>query len=330
MVLLLAIGAGIVLWLLHKYGLANVVHILQRVRMVWIAAGILVYYAGVLVRAVKWHWLIARVGHQVGFGGFLPMYCVISMAGTITPMRSGESLAPFLFRKYLHASIGGGFSVILLDRLFECVSLALLMSIAVIYVLFSFNVSVLLARGLMLSFAVLLIVIGLLFVLLRQQMWTTLILKGLKSLMEKRKAPAILLRVVQGLEREIHCFYVAVAHLSHHRVFVFLILLTFLAWLFEIGAFYCIVRSVTDAPFLVIASSQAIAAGIALASFIPGGIGSGTISFVYLFSLAGYSGTTATAAALISPVVFLGSMFICGSLSAVILKRHSVPDQAQK
>jgi uncharacterized membrane protein YbhN (UPF0104 family) len=123
---------------------------------------------------------------------------------------------------------------------------------------------------------------------------------------------------IEAVSGEFDNFYKELGAIKEGRTLGALLILTALGWIFELLAFYFSIISVMSAPFQIVASSHVIAAGVAVASFIPAGIGSGAVSFVYIISGAGYSIEDATAAAVLSKFLFLGSIFVYGFLSIFI------------
>ena len=136
---LFTIGLLLVILIVKKLGWSNIVSAITNTKSLWLLLSIVPYSICLSVRALKWHYLFGLLANQVPFRYFVPLYCINSLAGIVTPSKSGESLFPFLLKKYMNFSVGGGFSIIYTDRLFDLIVFIILMIISSIFILDFFN-----------------------------------------------------------------------------------------------------------------------------------------------------------------------------------------------
>lgn len=307
---LLIVGLILLIGLIKIQGWRNILDALRRARVSWIAASVVVYYFGVLVRAFKCYCLLKSLHYQMYFRDFVPLYLVNSVIGTITPMRSGESAFPFLLKKHMKSSIGDGFSIVFIDRLFELVVLLLLMSASTVYIIFSFELPPILSKTLVIAFIIIVVVTAILISISFQKNMALAILAYLDKCMRKSHRLDLLRGALARIVHELGRFYEGLALFNRKGIPKYLFILTIVVWGFELLALYLLAKSLINASFSAFASCQIISAGVALASFIPAGIGSANVSFVYLLSLAGYPKTESTAISLLAPSLFLGSLSV--------------------
>ena len=319
-IFLLIIGLILLIGLIKIQGWKNILDALRGARVSWIAASVVVYYFGVLVRAFKSYYLLKSLHYRMRFRDFVPLYLISSIMGTITPMRSGESALPFLLKKHLKSSIGSGFSIVFTDRVFELIVLLLLMSTSTAYMVFSFELPSILLKTLGIGFIILLLIVAILIFISFKRSIALTILAYLEKSVSKTRRLNLLHRVLSRISQEFGKFYEGLALFNKGIILKYIFFLTVVAWGFELSAFYLLAKSLINISFLVVISCQIITAGVALASFIPAGIGSANVSFVYLLSLAGYPKTESTAISLLAPSLWLGSLSLFATFSFVFLR----------
>lgn len=315
-IVLLALGLALLAGLVNYFGLLQVVSVLRGANGAWILAALGVYYLGALARALKWKNMLGTLGLDIGFRQVFLLYLVVLAIANITPVRSGELAAPVLLKKYAKSSTGGGFSLILVDRLVETAFLALIMLLAVGYTLYVFHLSPFMVIAFALAFVILLFMIAFLLLLFFSQKKTTGFLEALERAVRRIPLLSFMGARIEKARGELNAFYRGLSLFWAWGVLRFLIPLTALAWLFELLSFYFVIRSLVAASFLPVASSQIIAKGVGLASLIPGGVGSSNIGFTYLLSSGGYPAAAAAAGSVLVTCLFLGSVlvFALGSL----------------
>lgn len=314
-VILLFIGISVLISLIEKIGLNNFFTTIKEANQKLIILGICFYSIALIIRCFKWYILFIYKNKKISFLKFAPIFFINSFLSNITPGKSGELATPILFKKYFKSSIGEGLSIVIFDRFIEIFSLTFLIAFS----FYSLNISIKndynpLFFGLAVIFF---IIIFLLFILFVQSKNNNIALK-----IEKLKFFKNIFNNNNFLSNEILKFRKnCCVFLYEKKIFVLLLILSFLAWFFETLSFYMIVRSVFEANFFVIAKLQLIAIGITIVSFIPAGLGVGNISFAYLASINGFQYEQAGIASLLATLFFLGSIIIYGNISLFALRR---------
>ena len=319
-IFLLIIGLILLIGLIKIQGWKNILDALRGARVSWIAASVVVYYFGVLVRASKWHYLLGTLHHHIRFRDFVPLYLINSLAGTLTPTKSGESVFPFLLRRYLNSSIGGGFSIVFTDRLFELIVFILLMSVSTAYIAFSFNLPSIVFSTLVITFVILLAIVAILISVFFHRGTILAVSACLEKFAKNGGRLNFLRRALGRIAQGLGTFYEGLTLFNQKEVFIRIFFLTFCAWGFELSAYFLIAKSLVNISFFAFAPCYVITAGVAVVSFIPAGIGSTTVSFVYLLSLMGYSKTDSTAISLLGLSVSLSSLCFFTAFSYVLLR----------
>lgn len=312
-IFMLGVGIVIVFLLIFFIGVGNFLRNIQNAKLELIIGALFLFSIALLIRAWRWFILLRRSNQNITFRDVLPSYFITSMISSLTPAKVGEVAAPFIFRRNINTSVGHGFSVVFLNRVFDVSVLVVLVMVSMVYLLFFTSFSTPLFYVFVVSFVVLaVILIMLVAVFVSKNTFLKLVhlfqrtFRWSKTLSDK----AIF---VLG---EIDNFYHELGAAKEKRTMFVLLILTVVGWLIELSAFYLSFSSVATAPFSIVIAIQATAAGLSVASLIPAGIGSGAVIFVYIISSMGYSTEGATAAAVLSKFLFLGAICVYGVLSA--------------
>lgn len=314
-------------WLLLTFGLILFGLLIQRVgtkqlaglfgraeKGYWIA-GIAVYFMSMLCRAFKWHMLITS-GYLVTMKQFLPVYLFNAYLGNITPFKSGEAAGPVLFKRYFSVEIGQGFSIILIDRIIELIWMLIFLFTGFFYIWANLSVPALISRAILLGSVVTVLLVLLLL--------SILFIEGfpvITFLMTHIGQPRFQ-KFLDRVRNELQHFYDYRKRTPLRSLMTALNGLTASAFLMQFVAVWLVVISLIPVRFLDSLASQAIAIPISILSFIPAGIGIAALGYQSLMSLFGYTAGPVISAALISKVLFLGLIFICGGISSLFLRRR--------
>jgi len=319
---LFVIGVLLFLWIVNKLGWGNIVDAIRNAKSIWLLLSIAPYSFCLTVRALKWHYLFGLLTNQINFRYFVPLYLINSLAGILTPSKSGESLFPFLLKKVTDSSIGSGFSIIYTDRLFDLIVFIILMIISTIFILDYFNPGSFQYNLLLSAFFVLILAAAFLITILFKRNKIIVVSNYMKNCFKYYERLNFIHPTLFRIGEELITFHDGLTTIfSHKKVFQKISFLTLCGWFLELSTYYLIARSFIDISFLNFIPCYIISAGIALASFIPTGIGSGTVSLVYLLSLMEYSQVSATAISLIGLVFPLTILCIFSVLSYIFITR---------
>ena len=283
---LLMIGLGILYYLIDRIGLSVIGESLARAKLVYLLCGILTALFSLCVRAYKWHIALSvSVNTRFRYFSTLLIYFSNFMLSYFTPLKSGELLAPFFFRRLTQLKYSKGFSIIVVDRFLELVTMLALVVGACLYLL-SAGIG---RADLNLQLGILLILlIGLIFLLIIASLHKY----GGKIVAFVRKR-----RQLEWLYPVLEAFYLNL-QLLKKRIPV-LMLVTILAWLIDALTFYFIFNSIIDISYFKSAAIEFISTCAGVLTFIPGGIGVSELSTVWLLEKMGFSPVPATTAGIL-------------------------------
>ncbi|MBN1779894.1 flippase-like domain-containing protein [bacterium] len=316
---LLAAGVLIFGALMRRVGLGALARMFHDAdKGCWILA-VFLYFLSMLFRGQKWYLLLSTV-QKIRFGRFFPMYLVNNVMGTITPVKSGEAVGPVLFKRYLGIELGHGFSVFLIDRIFELGFILISLGFSFVYLALNVPMPALLYQSILIAFVMTVFVLALMFAVLFVERWGY----GMTDMFIKWFRHGRLQRMFTAMREELNHFYTFRKNDGVTRTMFPLFLLTGLAWLFQFIAVWLVVISLLPVDFWASLAAQGIAIPISIVSMIPAGIGISAVGYQSIMALFGYAYEPVVGAALLSKILFLGLIFISGWLSSLCLNRPEV------
>jgi uncharacterized protein (TIRG00374 family) len=304
-------------WLLYGFGLSLLVALIVRTgprRMVetlldsrWehVALAMAALCIGQTLRGAKWAYLIGQVQPGVDRSLVVGCYFTNVLVSYWTPARSGEALAPLLLASRCGTPKRLGLAVILVDRVADVAFLAAALVASALYLGAHAERSGTLRTGLYAAaaFAAVLGVVGL-----------AILLATRPGLAARQAMAGDASRAGGGLFGRLTGIFwklrAAVAQVVRPWRLVVLWALTVAAWLFDFANTYWMVNAVTRIGFVESAVAQSVASGAALASFVPGGLGVATASYVVVADLLGAEWQRVAAASVLAVVLNQVTRFV--------------------
>jgi uncharacterized protein (TIRG00374 family) len=309
---LFILGIIFLFLLVRKAGIKEILRAVEGARIELIILGLVFYLALVLIRAFKWFFIAKKFKPDLKYKKFLPFYLINYILGNISPLKSGETITPFIFKKYLNIPFGQGLSVVFLDRLLELIIFSLFFLSAVIYIIMSGILNHASFISIIIASAVLIFLISAVIAIIKRQSYAFKIISYLKRISVTKKTALF-------LEKELDVFYSSLKLLE--KSYKKLILLTIFSWCLELLSFYFVFSSVIALPFFKVASSQIMSIAAAFVTFIPAGIGIGEIGTIYILKLFGFSVALTTAGVLLARVILTGTLALLGIIGILFIKR---------
>lgn len=316
--ILFSFGLLLLFGLIYRIGFYEIIKIITKAKLIFLFLGVLVYLILIFTRSLKWFLLVKIIGNRLKYRQFFPFYLVNSLMGNITPFKSGETVTPFLFKKYLKIPVGQGFSVVILDRLFELIIFTIILILAIFYIL---NQGI--QNSLILSiFQGILITLFLLLAVLITVVISKRITLRIIKLFSFFKRYSLGKKILEFIEKELNAFYSILPLFKNKRIYQFMMPLTLLGWFFEILAPYLIFSSILPILFIDIATAQIIATAATFVTFIPGGIGIGEIGMVYILGLFDYSLILTASGVLLVRLFLTGTLLISGLIGFLLIRER--------
>jgi uncharacterized protein (TIRG00374 family) len=115
--------------LFQSVQVADVATALQRANLIFLLPAIGLYFAGVMVRTVRWAVLMRPVG-RVGIGRLFVVLVAGFMANDILPLRAGEGVRAFMLWRKDRLEPGATLATIVVERIFDGLALTGLLLLA--------------------------------------------------------------------------------------------------------------------------------------------------------------------------------------------------------
>lgn len=293
--LLLAVGCGLLLLLILKIGPRDMLDAWRAANKPLLIVGFGTFTLGLLLRGAKWKFFLSATPHPVAYRPCLRAYVINAFLANLTPARSGELLAPiWLARRGVPTA--AGYAVVVIDHMLDAVAVLSLFFLAVwnfnriapetleTYHFFGLTADL---RSLGAAFGIC-VGIGLVVVILA-------LLRLDLAIGRLRRLPG---RAAQKIAAALQSFREALGILGNRRVLAINFLLTYACWALDLCTSYLVVRSfIPTLAFTDSATASMFAGVIALASFIPGGIGVGAAGYTVVIAIIGYADSLDAAAA---------------------------------
>lgn len=296
--------------------LGQTVEALQRAQYWYLAPALIAYFAGVWVRSVRWHYLLAP-RQEVPASRLFPVVVIGYMANDVLPARMGEIVRVYALGQREGISKTTSLATVFVERIFDGLAMLAFMGTVALFVPFVPTLQQVAA------FTALLF-LGLTAVLL---------FFAFQPKLAERIAFALICRLPARLHRPLERMAVSALAGLHvlrsPRAVVTVLTLSLLAWLCEAAMYYLIALGfIPGVPFYVLLLTVAVANLGTMIPSSPGYVGTFDALAVFTLGLFGVGGEVALGftavlhVALIVPVTLLGFYFLWReNLSLEVIRR---------
>ena len=119
------IGILLFLYILLNVNIPVLLEILSNINYFFLAIVILVYFASLLFRVLKWKWITNIISREFSFGDAMISYLVGIAFSTVTPAKMGDILRIFYVRRK-DVEYGDAISALVMDRIIDMLMLFLI------------------------------------------------------------------------------------------------------------------------------------------------------------------------------------------------------------
>jgi glycosyltransferase 2 family protein len=127
----LALAAGLVALFLRNVDVWGVAEAIASAQPVWLALSLSTMCASLAIRALRWRYLLAPLGHTT-FGNSFRATAVGFAASSVLPARAGEVIRPYFLARSEGKSATGAFATIVLERLLDMITVLVLLGVYVL------------------------------------------------------------------------------------------------------------------------------------------------------------------------------------------------------
>lgn len=301
----LLISLAFLYWLvLQVRDFEHTLEVLREAQYVYLLPALLVYFAGVWVRAVRWHYLLSPT-RGVPASRLFPVVVIGYMANDVLPARMGEFVRVYALDQREGIRKTTGLATVFVERVFDGLAMLAFMGTVALFVPFV----PLLQQVAALTAALFVGLIAFVFALAVQPARTeSVIMRLVKLLPGRMHAP---------LERLVGAGLAGLHVMRSGRAVAAVLGLSLLAWLCEAGMYYLIALGFfPEIPFYVMLLTVAVANLGTMIPSSPGYVGTFDALAVLTLGLFGVASgaalgyTAVLHLALIVPVTLLGFYYL--------------------
>ena len=270
----------------------------------YLAPAIVVYFIGVWLRTIRWHFLL-RPNKHVSWRRLFPVVVIGYMANDVLPARMGEFVRAYVLSQKEDIRKSTCLATIVLERVFD--GLAMLSFLAIVGLLFSFSPTVQ-------SIA---IITGSLFVSALAVLLLTAARPAAAERLVGRILPLLPHRFRQSVQRMACSALLGLKALRSGRAVLAVFGLSLGAWTMEAGMYYLVgLGFFSDLPLPAVLLTVAVANLGTMIPSSPGYVGTFHALVVFSLALFGLGGETALAfatvlhATLVIPVTLWGFYYL--------------------
>ncbi len=126
----LLISAGLLFLVFRGIDFGEVWAAMRDIEPLWLLLAIAVYFGGIVVRTTRWG-LLMRSVKPCSTWRLFPIYVISYMANNVLPLRIGDIYRAYIVGKKEHVSKSATLVTIVVERIFDGLTMLLLLSIAV-------------------------------------------------------------------------------------------------------------------------------------------------------------------------------------------------------
>jgi glycosyltransferase 2 family protein len=125
--IVLVVAAALVVLFLRNVDLRHVAGEIARARMRWLAVSLLTAILSLVIRALRWQYLLEPLG-RASFANAFRATAVGFAASSILPARAGEVIRPYFLARHENMSATGAFATIILERVLDVLTVLVLLA----------------------------------------------------------------------------------------------------------------------------------------------------------------------------------------------------------
>lgn len=315
--ILLLLGLFVIFALVYHIGPSAVFSKAKTANGGYLIIGGCLFLASMIVRAVKWYLGLKELGADCSFSEVFWVYLFSGMVCYFTPWKTGDIVAPFVFKKHFNHSVGGGLSVILIDRIVEFIILTFFILVSAIALSLRLQDVFPVVSGIIKTVIALLAgVLVLMIIIISSQAKTKKALNYCYGFFRFLKIKEMIDKANRGLDN----FYMSINQLKNKSFLMKIFFFSCLAITFDSFFFYFVINSTISISLAESLMVQFITIGFSLASFMPTGMGALELSGVYLFSLLYYPRLPTTTGILFMRVISMGLSVLGGVVAIGVMR----------
>lgn len=276
-----SIGLILFIIILSKLNLTKIIALLSNINPFYLVAALLFFIPLFVIRAIRWQLLMKAQDIEYSLKDSTLMYVAALYIGAITPGRIGDFIKVFYLKGDKHP-FGKSFATVLLDRLFDLISLLLLGYAGMLLFITFFERAIIILSCIFVGTVLLII-----FFIYKKDFSI-----GILEYISSNLIPE---RYRENAKTGFSDLYNGIKALNTSQ-FAVATFITFFAWVIYFVMMYLFALSLgINIPFLYLATCVSISAVITLIPISISGIGTRDATLIILFSYLGLSKESAIA-----------------------------------
>ncbi len=301
--------------LLYFSDIGKIAEITSSANINYIALGLMLWAFALVLRTLRWKMLLKRAGISPNFFDIMKVFVAGMFISNITPGKLGDPVRSVILKKRCGYSVGNSLSSVFIERIFDVIATVF---ISVMGILFLSGIS---RISLWVSGAILfyLVAIGFGIFLISSESRTKRFFSKFFSVFSFISKIKKLENRINKFSKDLHKSFVMY---NDKKLLFATLLLSFAIWIIEGIILFVSFSSINiQIPVFAAIVIVPVTSLIAILTFLPGGLGSGEIISVFLFtSLFNIELAAITSAILIGRLLSFWMYVVIGSLTASLMK----------
>ncbi len=317
---LFLLGIIIIAALVYYVGPSDIFSKTKEARYDYLLLAGCLFFLSTAIRSLKWNIGLKVLEVDCGIGETFWVYLFSGMICYFTPLKTGDIVAPFMFKKHFNHSVGSGASVVFVDRIIEFIVMIFLIMVSAVALTYRLPDVSSVVSGIINGVIALLAITVVIMAIISIFQDTTR--RVLTSCHDFFRSPGIK-NIIEKAIQTINNFYASIHRLKDKYFILKILFITCLVWAIDIITFYFIINSMITVGLTDCFIALFIIIGVSLASFMPTGLGTAELTAVYLFSLLGYPTLPVTTSMVIMRAITMGITVLTGLLAMVVMRGWS-------
>ena len=289
---LVLFGLALFVYIIWNTGPLKILNTLLSIDQRFLLVSLLFPIPGTLLKAYRWKRVVAYLKKKISLLEATKVWLVGLSASTITPGRAGDVIRGFYLADKTKLTLGKSISTVVIDRLFDVVSMTMLAIIGLFVLMFWFNVPF--------SISIVIFVVFMLF--------SSLMLVTNKRLVRIILGPLYKFVVPQKYKQKIKLsfdqFYLGLREMADKKRIAYLLAVSLFAWgLTFFQAYFIFLALHTDVPLLFLFAVLPIEILVSLIPVTVSGFGTREFTYLFFFSLIGIAPEVVVAFSLLSVLI---------------------------
>ncbi len=314
-ILLVSISIILLAGLLYFSNISKVVEIISGANLLYIGAGLSLWFLGLLLRTVRWTLLLRKTDISIQFFEAMKIFVAGMFVSNISPGKVGDPVRSIILKKKSGFNVGSSLPSVFIERVFDVITTVFISIIGILFLSGISQISLLVTGAIVFYLVVITLGIFLISSETRTRKFFSKMFSAFSFIPKLKRFESEINEFSQNLHNSFGKY-------RDKKLLLITLLNSFGIWIIE-GLILFVSFSALNIKIPVFAAIiiVPITSLIAILTFLPGGLGSGEIISVFLFrSLFDIELAVITSAILIGRLLSFWMYVVIGSLTTSLMK----------